>query len=105
MAVWQKEADNAKGIILFVHDRTWSSIPDFDLQVEGEDLSLMDGMLNQGYTCYAIDLRGYGETPRDSTEWNTPNKAARDIITPGSISQKAIDTYVKMAFESDPIRR
>jgi alpha-beta hydrolase superfamily lysophospholipase len=182
MAVWQKEADNPKGIILFIHGRTWSGVPDFDLQVEGEDLSLMDGMVEQGYTNYALDLRGYGVTPRDSTGWNSPNKAAKDIInvlnwvsvennnkkihlfgwsmgstlsllatqknskdiasltvfgywqdldvkipkdpigfqlkksintaknaasdfiTPGSISQKAIDTYVKMALEHDPIR-
>ena len=182
MTVWQKKPVNAKGVILFVHGRTWSGVPDFDLQVEGEDLSLMDGMVEQGYSTYAIDLRGYGETPRDSTEWNSPNKAANDIlnvlnwisqnnnnkkihlfgwsmgstlsllatqtnsadiasltlfgywqdldltipedsddlklkksintaknaasdfIVPGSISQKAIDTYVKMALESDPIR-
>ncbi|MDG2194255.1 MAG: alpha/beta fold hydrolase [Polaribacter sp.] len=181
MAVWEKKADNAKGLILFVHGRTWSGVPDFDLQVEGEDLSLMDGMAEQGYTTYAVDLRGYGGTPRDSTEWNSPDKAAKDIlnilnwisvenenrkvhlfgwsmgstlsllatqknatdiasltlfgfwkdldikfpetpniqlhksintaenaasdfITSGSISQKAIDTYVKMALEYDPIR-
>lgn len=182
MAVWEKSVDNPKGIILFVHGRTWSGVPDFDLQVEGEDLSLMDGMIEQGYTVYAIDLRGYGDTPRDSTEWLTPNQAAQDVInvlrwisaqndnqkihlfgwsmgstvsllatqkdasdlaslsvfgywmdldfnipedslnitlakrvntaeaaasdfiTPGSISQKAIDTYVKMALEADPIR-
>lgn len=182
MAVWEKKAVNEKGIILFVHGRTWSGVPDFDLQVEGEDLSLMDGMIAQGYTTYAIDLRGYGDTPRDSTEWNTPNRAAQDVINvlrwisaknenqkvhlfgwsmgstisllatqkdasdlasltvfgywmdldfnipedspnmtlakkvntgqaaasdfiiPGSISQKAIDTYVKMALEADPIR-
>jgi len=182
MAVWNKEVKNPKGIILFVHGRTWSAVPDFDLQVEGEDLSLMDGMVVEGYATYAIDLRGYGETPRDSTEWSTPNVAAKDIlnvldwiskqhtgkkvhlfgwsmgstlsllatqqnaeniasltlfgfwkdmdyqfpennqhpvlrktvntaknaasdfIVPGSISQKAIDTYVKMALDSDPIR-
>ena len=182
MAVWQKKPINAKGVILFVHGRTWSAVPDFDLQVEGEDLSLMDGMVDEGYSTYALDLRGYGSTPRDSTEWNSPNKAAKDIlnvlnwisknnnnkkvhlfgwsmgstlsllatqknskdiasltvfgywqdldvkipkdpigfqlkksintaknaasdfITPGSISQKAIDTYVKMALEHDPIR-
>jgi len=182
MAVWEKRVENPKGIILFVHGRTWSAVPDFDLQVEGEDLSLMDGMLAEGYTSYAIDLRGYGETPRDSTEWLTPNVAAKDIINvlhwiskqhnnkkvhlfgwsmgstssllatqqnsediasltvfgfwkdmdyqlpensksirlrktvntaknaasdfivPGSISKKAIDTYVRMALESDPIR-
>lgn len=180
-AVWEKKADNAKGLILFVHGRTWSGVPDFDLQVEGEDLSLMDGMVEQGYSTYAVDLRGYGSTPRDSTEWASPDKAAKDIlniinwisaensskkvhlfgwsmgstlsllatqknardiasltlfgywqdldikipetpniqlqksvntaenaasdfITSGNISQKAIDTYVKMALEYDPIR-
>lgn len=182
MAVWEKKAENSKGLILFVHGRTWSGVPDFDLQVEGEDLSLMDGLVEQGYTTFAIDLRGYGGTLRDATEWATPNVASKDIInvlnwisaqnnngkvhlfgwsqgstlsllatqknanniasvtvfgywqdldfkipespkdiqlqksvntaenaasdfiTPGSISQKAIKTYVKVALESDPIR-
>lgn len=181
MAVWEKKVKNAKGIILFVHGRTWSGIPDFDLQVEGEDLSLMDGLTEQGYSTYAIDLRGYGGTPRDNSEWASPNIAADDIlhvlrwismkndnqkvhlfgwsmgstlsllatqknsnniasltvfgywqdldyripktpnitlqknintaknaasdfIVPGSISQKAINTYVKMALKHDPIR-
>tara|TARA_R110002074_G_scaffold367649_1_gene541746 strand:+ start:1778 stop:2734 length:957 start_codon:yes stop_codon:yes gene_type:complete len=182
MAVWEKKAKNAKGIILFVHGRTWSGVPDFDLQVEGEELSLMDGLVKQGYSTYAIDLRGYGKTPRDATEWsspeiasndilnvlnwiseennktkvhlfgwsmgstlsllatqkesknissltvfgywqdldskitedthdkkllksiNTAKNAASDFIIPGSISQIAIDTYVKMALAYDPIR-
>ena len=182
MAVWEKKADSAKGLILFVHGRTWSGVPDFDLQVEGEDLSLMDGMVEQGYSTYAVDLRGYGGTPRDSSEWASPNIAANDIInvlkwiseenknkkvhlfgwsmgstlsllatqkdaediasltvfgywqdldfkipettkdaqlkkslntaenaasdfiTPGSISQKAIETYVKISLKYDPIR-
>lgn len=182
MAVWEKKVTDTKGIILFVHGRTWSSVPDFDLQVANENLSLMDGMNEQGYTTYAVDLRGYGETPRDSTDWNSPNKAAKDVsnvidwissqngqqkihlfgwsmgstisllvtqqaqdkltsltvfgywldldnmipadshgmvpekrvntaeaaasdfITPGSISQKAIDQYVKTALKADPIR-
>ncbi|MEO6348205.1 MAG: alpha/beta hydrolase [Aquaticitalea sp.] len=182
MAVWEKKAENPKGFILFVHGRTWSGVPDFDLQVDGENLSLMDGLVAQGYTTFAVDLRGYGGTPRDATQWATPNGASKDIlnvlnwisvqnddskvhlfgwsmgstlsllatqqnpnriasltvfgywkdldleipesqsdiqlqmsintaenaasdfITPGSISQKAIETYVKAALESDPIR-
>jgi alpha-beta hydrolase superfamily lysophospholipase len=182
MAVWEKKVANAKGLILFVHGRTWSGVPDFDLQVDGENLSLMDGMVAQGYSTYAVDLRGYGGTPRDSTEWASPNIAAKDIlnvlnwisvenknkkvhlfgwsngstvsllaaqknaidiasltvfgywqdldfkipadtkdielkksvntaenaasdfIIPGSISQNAIDTYVNMALDYDPIR-
>lgn len=182
MTLWEKSADQTKGAVLFIHGRTWSSLPNFDLQVEGEKLSFMDAMVEQGYSAYALDLRGYGGTPRDSTGWLSPGKAARDIlnvvdwisiendqisihlfgysmgstssllvaqenptaiasltvfgywqdldvqipedpddlalkqqvntpeaaasdfITPGSISQNAIDAYVKSALEYDPIK-
>jgi pimeloyl-ACP methyl ester carboxylesterase len=183
MAVWEKSAPDAVQAILLVHGRTWSSVPDFDLQVEGEELSLMDGLVEKGYAVYAVDLRGYGKTPRDDTGWVTPNQtaidlanviswiseqknweikphlfgwsqgsthaqmlaqrnpelisslslfgywfdsdmvippdpedhkqtrtettaeaAASDFILPGTISQKAIDAYTKLALEYDPIR-
>lgn len=183
IALWEKRAKGATEAVLLVHGRTWSALPDFDLQVEGEDLSLMDGLVEEGYAVFAVDLRGYGETPRDESGWLTPNRAADDVanvvrwinmngdwdakthlfgwsmgstisqlsvqrhtglvssltlfgywrdddvdlpadeagivplketntatnaasdfITPGSISQKAIDTYVHVALESDPVR-
>ncbi len=181
MAVWEKSVENPKGIILLHHGRTWSSLPDFDLQVQGEDLSLMDGFNERGYSVWAMDARGYGETPRDDTGWNTPNRASKDLsivlewlssrtggkvhvwgwsmgsmisqlaaqqypenfasvtlfgypvrygmtmpddnqtgkppreattaeaaasdfIVPGSISQKAIDEYVRHSLEADPVR-
>lgn len=182
-AVWEKSAGGADEAILLVHGRTWSAVPDFDLQVEGEDLSFMDGLVEAGYATYAIDLRGYGETPRDPSGWMTPWQAAGDVaavlawiagqadwqapphlfgwsmgstishlaaqrrpelissltlygfwkdldaplardtgdeeparvtnttqaaasdfIRPGSISQRAIDTYVEVALAADPIR-
>ena len=183
IALWEKSAQNAQQAVLLVHGRTWSALPDFDLQVEGEDLSLMDGLVDEGYAVFAVDLRGYGETPRDDTGWLTPNRAADDVanvivwisehddwqakphlfgwsmgstisqlmvqrhpgkvasltlfgywrdvdgtipadetgitpkrelntaenaasdfITPGSISQAAIDAYVAAALEADPVR-
>ena len=183
IALWEKSADGATEAVLMVHGRTWSALPDFDLQVDGEDLSLMDGLIEHGYAVFAVDLRGYGETPRDDTGWLTPNRAADDVaividwiasqrewtakphlfgwsmgstisqlmvqrhpgrvssltlfgywrdvdmtipadapgiaplrerntaeaaasdfITPGSISQKAIDTYVAAALAADPVR-
>lgn len=181
IAVWEKSVKNPKGQILLHHGRTWSSLPDFDLQVEGEDLSLMDGFNKMGYSVWAMDARGYGKTPRDASGWNTPDKAAKDVsivlewlykrngekthlwgwsmgamiaqlaaqkyperlagvtlfgypwvpgtvipedagakeptrapttakaaaedfITPGSISQKAIDEYVRQALKADPVR-
>ena len=183
VALWEKSADMATEAILLVHGRTWSARPDFDLQVEGEDLSLMEGLVAEGYAVYAVDLRGYGETPRDDTGWLTPNRAADDVaivlkwiegagewkikphlfgwsmgstisqlaiqrhpdaassltlfgywrdddlqipadeagveparaintaeaaasdfVTPGSISQKAIDAYVSQSLAADPVR-
>jgi alpha-beta hydrolase superfamily lysophospholipase len=183
IALWEKTPDNPKAQILLLHGRTWSALPDFDLQVEGEDLSFMDGLNELGYSVFALDARGYGETPRDETGWLTPSRsatdaiavlnwikqqtpmplhlygwsygsmvsqlvvqqcpdivdsviffgypfdpgrhivatstaypdqppamantaknAASDFITPGSISQKAIDTYVKVALAADPVR-
>jgi pimeloyl-ACP methyl ester carboxylesterase len=183
IAVWEKSPDGAREAILLVHGRTWSAVPDFDLQVEGEDLSLMDGLVEAGYATFAIDLRGYGATPRDASGWLTPMRAARDVagvlawiserddgwgrphlfgwsmgstvsqlaaqtfpdrlasltlfgywhdldnrfppdaddlqpqrvvntaeaaasdfIIPGSISQRAIDTYVAAALEADPVK-
>jgi alpha-beta hydrolase superfamily lysophospholipase len=79
IALWEKSAANANEAVLLVHGRTWSALPDFDLQVDGEELSLMGGLVKRGYAVYAIDLRGYGETPRDATGWLTPDRAADDI--------------------------
>lgn len=79
LAVWEKSAAGAKEAILLVHGRTWSALPDFDLQVDGEDLSLMDGLVEAEYAVYAVDLRGYGATPRDASGWLTPNRAAADV--------------------------
>jgi pimeloyl-ACP methyl ester carboxylesterase len=79
VALWEKSAAGATEAVLLVHGRTWSALPDFDLQVDGEDLSLMDGLVAEGYAVFGVDLRGYGETPRDDTGWLTPNRAADDV--------------------------
>lgn len=77
--VWEKSAVNPERVMLLVHGRTWSTRPDFDLQVDGENKSLMDGLVQRNFAVYGIDLRGYGETPRDSTGWMTPDRAAMDV--------------------------
>ena len=79
LAVWEKRAARPTRAIVLLHGRTWSSIPDFDLQVSGERRSLMDALVAKGYAVYALDLRGYGATPRDASGWNSPNRAADDL--------------------------
>lgn len=77
--VWEKSAAEPNSIILLVHGRTWSIRPDFDLQVPGEEKSLMDGLVERNIAVYGVDLRGYGETPRDASGWLTPDRAAQDV--------------------------
>jgi pimeloyl-ACP methyl ester carboxylesterase len=66
-------------VVLLIHGRTWSARPDFDLQVPGESRSFMDALVAAGYVAYALDLRGYGATPRDATGFLTPERAAADV--------------------------
>ena len=79
LAMWRKAPAQPRRAVLLVHGRTWSGRPDFDLQVPGESRSFMDALVAQGYAAYAIDLRGYGATPRDATGFLTPERAAADV--------------------------
>lgn len=80
LRVWEKSpAGTPRSLMLLVHGRTWSTRPDFDLQVPGESLSLMDGLVDLGVASFGVDLRGYGESARDETGWLTPERAAADV--------------------------
>ena len=63
LAVWVRRPAVPEGTVLLVHGRTWSSRPDFDLQVPGFRRSVMQSLADRGLAAYAVDLRGYGETP------------------------------------------
>ncbi|MEZ4380016.1 MAG: alpha/beta fold hydrolase [Nannocystaceae bacterium] len=85
LRLWQLEpaaaATGGRPAILLVHGRTWSGLPDFDLRV-GDDArrSLMHALAARGWAAYALDLRGYGESERDASGWNTPDRAAADLL-------------------------
>jgi pimeloyl-ACP methyl ester carboxylesterase len=79
LTMWRKAPLQPRRAVLLIHGRTWSGRPDFDLQVPGESRSFMDGLVAQGYAAYALDLRGYGATPRDATGFLTPERAAADV--------------------------
>ena len=94
IAVWSKSLSQPRGAIVLLHGRTWSARPNFDLQVPGEDLSLIDGLADAGYAAFAPDFRGYGGTPRDETGWLNPDGAARDL--------KAVLEHVALLTEGLP---
>jgi pimeloyl-ACP methyl ester carboxylesterase len=79
VAVWSRLPTRPQHVILLVHGRTWSAIPDFDLQVPEKNRSVMQSLNKLGYATYAIDLRGYGATPRNTNGWTTPQQAADDV--------------------------
>lgn len=80
MAVWARRPAVPRGAVLLVHGRTWSSLPDFDLQVPGLNRSVLTSLAARGFAAYAVDLRGYGGTPRDRTGWLTPRRSASDVL-------------------------
>lgn len=79
-AVWEKTPPKPHHAVVLVHGRTWSSRPDFDLTTDAVDLSLMNGLVDAGIATYAVDMRGYGATPRDPSGWLTPQRAAADLL-------------------------
>lgn len=79
LAVWARSPATPRAVLVLVHGRTWSSRPDFDLQVPGLQRSVLASLAAQGIAAYAVDLRGYGETPRDKTGFLTPRRAAADV--------------------------
>ena len=79
LAVWARVPATPRAALILVHGRTWSSRPDFDLQVPAMQRSVMASLAAQGIAVYAVDLRGYGMTPRDKTGFLTPGRAAADV--------------------------
>ena len=79
MVVWARRPATPTAVVLFVHGMTWSTRPDFDLQVPGMQRSVMANFAALGFAAYGVDLRGYGETARDSTGWLTPRRGAADV--------------------------
>lgn len=71
-AVYEKRAAQPANVIVLIHGRTISALPNFDLQVGSKNKSFMDSLVASGFNVYAINLRGFGNTPRDQSGWNTP---------------------------------
>lgn len=95
LTVWYRQPEDAADVIVLIHGRTWSARPDFDLQVSGESRSLMDSLVDEGFAVYAVDLRGYGATPRDDTGWLTPDRAVADLA--------AVLAWVRQRHPSAPV--
>lgn len=88
LALWGKAPPAPRGTILLLHGRTWSALPNFDLQVAGTPRSVMDAFVYAGYAVYALDQRGHGASPRDASGWLTPSRAAADALAAAALIRR-----------------
>ncbi|NNL31179.1 MAG: alpha/beta fold hydrolase [Gemmatimonadetes bacterium] len=78
LTVWARVPAEPEHVVLLLHGRTWSILPDFDLGTRGEP-SLMEFLASEGVAVYGLDARGYGTTPRDESGWLEPDRMALDV--------------------------
>lgn len=78
LTVWARIPPEPGQVVLLLHGRTWSILPDFDLPTGGEP-SLMEFLAGEGVAVYGLDARGYGATPRDASGWLEPDRMALDV--------------------------
>jgi pimeloyl-ACP methyl ester carboxylesterase len=65
--LWEKYVDAPEGkpAVLFVHGSSMASTPTFDLAVPGRpDSSVMDWFAQRGFTCWCVDMEGYGRSDK-----------------------------------------
>src|SRR5262245_51256223 len=65
--VWARRPSEPRGAIVLLHGRSWSGRPNYDFQWGDQKRNVLMALAAAGYAAYALDLRGYGETPRDTT--------------------------------------
>ncbi|MGZ5592191.1 MAG: alpha/beta hydrolase [Usitatibacter sp.] len=82
---WSVRPANHPGgpTVLFVHGKTFPSVPDFDLQVPGaaKTHSYMEYLARRGTHCFCFDHRGFGASwkPEEGSLF-TSEVRARDLI-------------------------
>jgi|SRR5450631_1384293 len=79
LTVWSRRPAHPRGVVVLVHGRTWSARPAFDLEARSGSRSLLKAFAGAGFATYAVDLRGYGETPRAPDGWLTPTQSVEDV--------------------------
>ena len=76
----QPGADMTGQVVLFVHGATVPTVPDFDL--DHKDYNWMAYLANAGFNTYAMDLSGYGGSPRPMMDDPcNVNPKQQDLIT------------------------
>jgi pimeloyl-ACP methyl ester carboxylesterase len=107
--LWEKFAGSPDGkpAVLFVHGSSMASQPTFDLAVPGRpDSSVMDWFAERGFTCWCVDMEGYGRSDkrRDIT-CDIANGAADLAAATDYIAQaRGIKSFLTYGISSGALR-
>jgi pimeloyl-ACP methyl ester carboxylesterase len=107
--LWEKfvGSPDGKPAVLFVHGSSMASEPTFDLTVRGRpDSSVMDWFAQRGFTCWCVDMEGYGRSDKsrdvtcDIANGADDLSAATDYI----IRKRGIKSFLTYGISSGALR-
>jgi pimeloyl-ACP methyl ester carboxylesterase len=107
--LWEKYVGSPEGkpAVLFVHGSSMASQPTFDLVVPGRpDSSAMDWFAQRGFTCWCVDMEGYGRSdktrdiPCDISNGADDLAAATDYIA----KKRGIKSFLTYGISSGALR-
>ncbi len=79
ITVWSRQPAHALAAVVLVHGLTWSARPAFDFEPRSGSRSLLRALAAAGFAVYALDLPGYGSSPREPSGWLAPERAVQDV--------------------------
>ena len=107
--LWEKYVDTPEGkpAVLFVHGSSMASQPTFDLHVPGRrDSSVMDWFAQRGFTCWCVDMEGYGRSDKTRDSNCDIANGADDLAaaTEQIAATRGIDTFMIYGISSGALR-
>src|SRR5579862_5016686 len=107
--LWEKYVGSpeAKPAILFVHGSSMASQPTFDLSVPGRPgSSAMDWFAKRGFTCWAVDMEGYGRSDKSRDIFFDIANGADDLAaaTAYIANARGIESFLTYGSSSGALR-
>ena len=107
--LWEKFVDSPDGkpAVLFVHGSSMASQPTFDLTVPGRpDSSVMDWFAQRGFTCWTVDMEGYGRSTKTRDIFCDISNGADDLAaaTDYIFKTRGIKNFLTYGISSGALR-
>ena len=107
--LWEKfvGSPDGKPAVLFVHGSSMASQPTFDLSVPGRaDSSVMDWFAQRGFTCWTVDMEGYGRSTKTRDIFCDISNGADDLAaaTDYIFKTRGIKSFLTYGISSGALR-